>query len=71
MQAMVITADNPLAFARNREERVAAQMPKLEYPNLGITGGPGARGRSRRHFNWNDLAWIQSFAEPAIVLKEI
>jgi 4-hydroxymandelate oxidase len=70
-KTMVITADNPLAFARNREERVAAQMPKLPFPNLGVQAGPGARGRSRRHFNWTDLEWIQSFAKTPIVLKGI
>ena len=35
-KTMVITVDNPLAFARNREERVSAQMPKLPFPNLGL-----------------------------------
>jgi 4-hydroxymandelate oxidase len=70
-KTMVITADNPLAFARNREERVSAQMPRLPFPNLGVEAGPGARGRSRRHFNWNDLEWIQSFAKTPIVLKGI
>ena len=70
-KTMVITADNPLAFARNREERVSAQMPKLPFPNLGVEGAPGARGRSRRHFNWSDLEWIQSFAKTPIVLKGI
>ena len=48
-----------------------AQMPKLPFPNLGIDAGPGARGRSRRHFNWNDLEWIQSFVKTPIVLKGI
>lgn len=70
-KTMVITADNPLAFARNREERVSAQMPKLPFPNLGVEALPGARGRSRRHFNWSDLEWIQSFAKTPIVLKGI
>jgi 4-hydroxymandelate oxidase len=70
-KAMCITVDNPLAYARNREERVRAQAPTLPFPNLGITAGPGGRGRSRRHFNWKDLAWIQSFAKTPIVLKGI
>ncbi|HEV2484278.1 MAG TPA: alpha-hydroxy acid oxidase [Terracidiphilus sp.] len=70
-KTMVITVDNPLAFARNREERVSAQMPKLPFPNLGVQAGPGARGRSRRHFNWSDLEWIQSFTKTPIVLKGI
>ena len=71
-KTMVITADNPLAFARNREERVGAQMPKLPFPNLGIdAAAPGARGRSRRHFNWNDLEWIRSITKTQIVLKGI
>ncbi len=70
-KALCITVDNPLAYARNREERVRSQAPMLPFPNLGITAGPGGRGRSRRHFNWKDLAWIQSFAKTPIVLKGI
>lgn len=70
-KALCITVDNPLAYARNREERVRAQAPMLPFPNLGITAGPGGRGRSRRHFNWKDLAWIRSFAKTPIVLKGI
>src|ERR1700691_4341377 len=70
-KALCITVDNPLAYARNREERVRAQAPTLPFPNLGITAGPGGRARSRRHFNWDDLAWIQSFAKTPIVLKGI
>lgn len=70
-KALCITVDNPLAYARNREDRVRAQAPILPFPNLGITAGPGGRGRSRRHFNWKDLAWIQSFAKTPIVLKGI
>jgi 4-hydroxymandelate oxidase len=70
-KALCITVDNPLAYARNREERVRAQAPMLPFPNLGITAAPGGRGRSRRHFNWKDLGWIQSFAKTPIVLKGI
>jgi 4-hydroxymandelate oxidase len=70
-KALCITVDNPLAYARNREERVHAEAPMLPFPNLGISAGPGGRGRSRRHFNWKDLAWIQSFAKTPIVLKGI
>jgi 4-hydroxymandelate oxidase len=55
-KALVITADNPLAYARNREARV--QMPMLTFANIGIQSGPGGRGIPHRHFNWNDLAWI-------------
>jgi len=63
--------DNPLAYARNREERVNAQAPILPFPNLGIESGPGGRGLSRRHFSWSDLGWIQSFAKTPIILKGI
>ncbi len=70
-KALCITVDNPFAYARNREERVAAQAPILPFPNLGINAAPGARGRSRRHFNWNDLEWIQSLAKTPILLKGI
>ena len=70
-KVLVITVDNPLPYARNREERASAQTPKLPFPNLDTTAGPGARGRSRKHFNWSDLEWIQSFAKTPIVLKGI
>jgi 4-hydroxymandelate oxidase len=70
-KALCITVDNPLAYARNREERVKAQAPILPFPNLGIQSGPGGRGLSRRHFNWSDLGWIQSFAKTPIILKGI
>jgi 4-hydroxymandelate oxidase len=70
-KALCITVDNPLAYARNREERVRSQAPMLPFPNLGMTAGPGGRGRARRHFNWNDLAWIQSYAKRPIILKGI
>jgi 4-hydroxymandelate oxidase len=50
---------------------VRALAPMLPFPNLGITAGPGGRGRSRKHFNWDDLAWIQSFAKTPIILKGI
>ncbi len=68
-KALCITADNPLAYARNREERTKAIQPQLPFPNLGITAGPGGRGQSRRHFNWADLEWIRSFSKTPIVLK--
>src|SRR5260370_2479709 len=45
-KALCITADNPFAYARNREERVRAQAPTLPFPNLGIEAGPGGRSRS-------------------------
>jgi 4-hydroxymandelate oxidase len=70
-KALCITVDNPLAYARNREERVKAQAPILPFPNIGIQSTPGGRGLSRRHFNWSDLAWIQSFAKTPIILKGI
>lgn len=70
-KALCITVDNPLAYARNREERVKAQAPILPFPNTGIQSGPGGRGLSRRHFNWSDLGWIQSIARTPIILKGI
>ena len=48
-----------------------ALAPTLPFPNLGIEAGPGGRSRSRRHFNWNDLVWIQSFAKTPVILKGI
>jgi 4-hydroxymandelate oxidase len=70
-KALVITVDNPLAYARNREARVTAEAPMLPFPNIGIQSGPGGRGLSRRHFNWSDLDWIQSIAKTPIILKGI
>jgi 4-hydroxymandelate oxidase len=70
-KALVITVDNPLAYARNREARVASRAPTLSFPNIGIQSGPGGRGLSRRHFNWTDLVWIQSIAKTSVILKGI
>jgi 4-hydroxymandelate oxidase len=70
-KALCITVDNPFPYARNREERVRSLAPTLPFPNLGIEAGPGGRSRSRRHFNWNDLVWIQSFAKTPVILKGI
>jgi 4-hydroxymandelate oxidase len=71
-KALCITADIPLPYARNREERIRAQAPMLPFPNLGTQARPGGGGgRTRRHFNWADLAWIQSIAKTPIILKGI
>jgi 4-hydroxymandelate oxidase len=71
-KALCITADIPLPYARNREERIRAEAPTLPFPNLGTEAKPGGGGgRTRRHFNWVDLAWIQSFAKTPIILKGI
>jgi len=70
-KALCITADNPLAYARNREARVQAQAPIMTFANTGIQSGPGGRGVPHRHFNWNDLAWIQSIAKTPVILKGI
>lgn len=70
-KALVITVDNPLAYARNREARVAAQAPTLPFPNLGLSFGPGGRALSHRRLNWSDVPWIQSFARTPIILKGI
>ena len=52
-------------------KRVCRRKRTLPFPNTGMNAGPGGRGKSRRHFNWNDLAWIQSFARTPIILKGI
>jgi len=71
-KAICITVDIPVAYARNREEHVRAEAPMLPFPNLGTEARPGGSGgRTRRRFNWNDLAWIQSFAKTPIILKGI
>jgi len=69
--ALCLTADNPLAYARNREARVQALAPMMTFANIGIQSGPGGRGVPHRHFNWNDLAWIQSIAKTPVILKGI
>ena len=70
-KALCITADNPLAYARNREARVQAQAPIMTFANTGIQSGPGGRGVPHRHFNWSDLGWIQSIAKTPVILKGI
>jgi 4-hydroxymandelate oxidase len=71
-KALCVTADYPFPYAQNRTEHIRALAPTLPYPNVGSeakAGGGG--GRTRRHFNWNDLTWIQSFAKTPILLKGI
>lgn len=73
-RALCITVDLSWKYARNREDRVAGQTPLLTYPNVGITSRPGGTARNigrSRMFNWNDLAWIQSFAKTPVLLKGI
>ncbi len=71
-KALCITADYPFSYAPNREEHIRALAPTLPFPNVGgkaQAGGGG--GRTRRRFNWNDLAWIQSVAKTPILIKGI
>lgn len=71
-KALCITADAPVSYARDREAHIRNVAPTLPFPNVGgeaKAGGGG--GRTRRHFSWNDLAWIRSFAKTPILLKGI
>jgi 4-hydroxymandelate oxidase len=71
-KALCITVDVPILYARDREAHIRAVAPTLPFPNVGTEGKAGASGgRTRRHFNWDDLAWIQSFAKTPILLKGI
>jgi 4-hydroxymandelate oxidase len=75
-RALCITVDNPIHYARNREEHMfAAGPPQLPFPNINVaSAGPGGRGRrsgSSRRFTWKDLEWVQSFARTPIVLKGV
>jgi 4-hydroxymandelate oxidase len=73
-KALCITVDVPVLYARNREERIKAESPMLPFPNIGpeTKGRPGGGGgRTRRHFSWADVDWIQSFAKTPILLKGI
>ncbi|HEV2484279.1 MAG TPA: alpha-hydroxy acid oxidase [Terracidiphilus sp.] len=68
---LCVTVDNPHPNARNREERVRAQAPVLPFSNVGIELGPGARGRTRKSFCWEDIPWIRSISKTPLVLKGI
>ena len=71
-KALCITADTPMLYARDREAHIRAQSPMLPFPNVGTEArAGGGAGRTRRHFNWDDLAWIQSFAKTPIILKGV
>jgi 4-hydroxymandelate oxidase len=71
-KALCITADAPMSYARDREAHIRNIAPTLPFPNLGTTAkAGGGGGRVRRHSNWNDLAWIQSFARIPVLLKGI
>jgi 4-hydroxymandelate oxidase len=66
---LVITIDNPVTYARNRQARTP--MPKLPFGNLHHEGTPGSSEGSRKHLNWADVEWIKSFCKLPIVLKGI
>jgi 4-hydroxymandelate oxidase len=69
-KALCITADIAIPYARDREAHIRNVAPTLPFPNLGTEAKAGGQGgRTRRHFNWDDLAWIQSFAKTPILLK--
>ncbi len=74
-RALCITVDNPIHYARNREERIVDGAPQFPFPNVNLAAaGPGGRGRKggvSRKFTWKDLEWIQSFAKTSILLKGI
>ena len=71
-KALCITADVPIIYARDREAHIRAVAPTLPFPNVGTEAkAGGGAGRTRRHFNWDDLAWIQSFAKTPILLKGV
>lgn len=70
-KALVLTADNPFAYARNREERQRGRMPIIPFGNLGIMAEPGGRISSRRRFVWADIDWIRSISRLPIVLKGV
>ncbi len=72
-KALCITVDVPVSYARDREIHIRPQAPMLPFPNLGVEAAKpgGGGGYTRRHFNWADLAWIQSFAKTPIILKGI
>ena len=75
-RALCITVDNPIHYARNREDRLfAGNPPQLPFPNINVaSAGPGGRGKrsgSSRKFAWKDLEWVQSFAKTPILLKGV
>jgi 4-hydroxymandelate oxidase len=74
-RALCITVDNPVHYARNREDRVSAGAPQFPFPNINVaSAGPGGRGGKApgsRTFTWKDLEWVQSFAKTPILLKGI
>jgi 4-hydroxymandelate oxidase len=71
-KALCITVDAPMSYARDREAHIRNVAPTLPFPNLGTSAkAGGGGGRTRRHFNWKDLAWIQSFVKLPVLLKGI
>jgi 4-hydroxymandelate oxidase len=74
-RALCITVDLPWTYARDREAHIKDEAPHLPFPNINVEsalpGGIGSNGHRSRRFNWEDLAWIQSFAKTPIVLKGV
>jgi 4-hydroxymandelate oxidase len=74
-RALCITVDLPWTYARDREAHIKDEAPHLPFPNINVEsalpGGIGSKGHRSRRFNWEDLAWIQSFARTPILLKGV
>lgn len=74
VQALCITVDQPVIYARDRVARAGKAGTEFPLGNL-----PGARGATKeqpgpvrsRALSWKDLDWFRSFAKTPIILKGI
>ena len=73
-QALCVTVDQPVIYARDRVSRHADALRALPLPNIptplpgGVTQTSASRSRS---LTWKDLEWFRSVTKLPIVLKGV
>jgi len=70
-QALCLTVDQPITYARDRVSKIQPFMPKLPLGNLsGSAFGNGQTTRTR-DLTWKDVAWFKSVTKLPLLLKGI
>jgi 4-hydroxymandelate oxidase len=73
-QALCVTVDQPVVYARDRVSRHADALRALPLPNIPtpIPGGVTQTSASRsRSLTWKDLEWFRSVTNLPVVLKGV
>jgi 4-hydroxymandelate oxidase len=73
-QALCVTVDQPVIYARDRVSRHADALRALPLPNIPtpVFGGVSQTSASRsRSLTWKDLEWFRSVTKLPVVLKGV